>query len=99
LVRGGVEETKDDDHVLRFQHGPRLFANRESCKPGNLILVPSVLNQQLGSKSFQQKKKLFTAKKVPLDADLDAASSWDRKAIRRRTSALAKLTYDKIFRV
>ena len=66
---------------------------------GNLILVPSALNKTLGNKSFDKKKLDLKKAKVPLDPSIESTTTWGKAEIIARTKALAKLAYEKVFRV
>lgn len=67
---------------------------------GNLILVPAKLNnEKLGSKGFAEKKRILKENGVPLDSAIENARTWTEREIKERTSNLATLAYDKIWRV
>jgi hypothetical protein len=66
---------------------------------GNLLLVPEGLNNKLGAKSFEGKKKILEASDVPIDESLSEEAAWDDEMIVKRTKALARLTYDEVFKV
>ena len=66
---------------------------------GNLILVPPKLNKALANKSFDKKRVELKKAKVPLDQSLSTAQTWGEQEITSRTKALAKLAYEKVFRV
>lgn len=69
-------------------------------KIGNLILVPESLNNEvLANKPFAKKKALFKQNSLPLDDTLQAATTWTAVEIDNRTSALAVLVQEKVYRV
>ena len=65
---------------------------------GNLMLVPQGLNEKLGDKSFPEKKRILEEQHVKLDDVLKSSSAWTTEQIERRTSWLADLCYNKIWR-
>lgn len=64
---------------------------------GNLILVTEDINNQLGTKSFTDKLKIFKDNSIPMDDYLSNCSEWDNNTIEERTKKLAKLAYEEIF--
>ncbi len=67
---------------------------------GNLILIPPKLNNKvLGNKTFDKKKVELKRAKIPLDASLSSATAWGATEIVGRTKELAKLAYEKVFRI
>lgn len=66
---------------------------------GNMILVPTDLNNELANKNFDKKVAILRKAKVPVDADIEKATAWTEAEIRARTKALAGLSYSKVFRL
>jgi hypothetical protein len=66
---------------------------------GNLILLDEKTNSKVGNKSFSTKKALYKSAPTPIDEVLNKATQWTSKQIDERTRALAKLAYEKVFRV
>ncbi|MCK9376866.1 MAG: DUF262 domain-containing HNH endonuclease family protein [Syntrophobacterales bacterium] len=66
---------------------------------GNLILVPAELNNELGNKSFVQKKELLIKARVFIDKILEESSTWDSSAIGKRTELLSKIAYKKVWKI
>jgi Holliday junction resolvasome RuvABC DNA-binding subunit len=63
------------------------------------MLLDESSNNKVANKLFAEKRKLYKAAMVPLDTTLTTATKWSDREIVARTKALAKLGYDKIFRV
>lgn len=66
---------------------------------GNLILVPSDLNDKLADKSFADKKAVLEAAKYGLPDDIKEASDWGKEQIEARTGALAEQAYNEIWKI
>ena len=66
---------------------------------GNLLLLDEASNIKVGNKPFAEKKKLYNVAAVPVDSTLAAATNWTFAEIDARTKLLAKLGYEKVFRV
>ena len=66
---------------------------------GNLLLVTEELNKNLANKAFGEKIKILKKSDVLLDDSLKNASKWDDSTIENRSKALAKLCYEKVFKV
>ena len=64
----------------------------EECtaRLGNICLLTSV-NRSLGSKSFNEKKKVFSQSDLLLTGEIAKHHSWDRAAIDDRQAKLARL--------
>lgn len=67
---------------------------------GNLILVDEQLNGKLADKSFPQKQALLKkASGIWVDKRITGAKKWGAKEIEARTVELAKLAYDKVWKL
>jgi uncharacterized protein with ParB-like and HNH nuclease domain len=67
---------------------------------GNLMLVDDVLNNKLGDKDFGQKKPILKrATSVWVDKTITSSSAWRAKEIEARTVELAKLAYEKVWKL
>jgi hypothetical protein len=66
---------------------------------GNLLLVSKEVNEKLKNKAFDKKVAILKAAHVPLDNSIVNATQWGDNEIIARTMALAKLSYEKVFRV
>lgn len=64
---------------------------------GNLILIPSDLNNKLGTKSFDQKKKILEEKNVSLDQVITDADKWTEEEIQSRTKFLANYAFNTVW--
>jgi hypothetical protein len=64
---------------------------------GNLLLVSTDLNVQLGNKAFASKKKILESSRVWLDDVVKDASDWGVPEIERRTKLLAHLAYHNVW--
>ncbi|MCA1437872.1 DUF262 domain-containing protein [Bradyrhizobium sp. BRP20] len=65
----------------------------EECvsRIGNVCLLTDGANNKLGTKSFDEKKKVFAASKLITTAAIAGHSEWDRKNIDHHQAYLAKL--------
>jgi uncharacterized protein with ParB-like and HNH nuclease domain len=66
---------------------------------GNLILVTGDLNGKLKNKGFDKKITILKQHHYALEAKLKNATKWNDQDIAVRTRFLAKLCYEKVFRV
>ena len=66
---------------------------------GNLVLVDAKMNDRLGNRSFGEKVEIFKENHLPLGNVLGEADIWDASTISARTKEIARLSYDRIFRV
>ena len=66
---------------------------------GNLILVDHKLNDKLGTKPFEEKKKVLVASDLFIDDDIKSANSWELTEITRRTDNIAEICYSSIFKI
>lgn len=79
--------------------GSEIVTDEQVAEIGNLILVTEGLNGRLGSKSFKDKMAILRKSRVWLDESLKTATSWGPTEVRCRTDALAKLAYEKFWRI
>jgi uncharacterized protein with ParB-like and HNH nuclease domain len=88
------------EHILpQSQIGKNDINEKDVGQIGNLILVPSKLNAELGKKNFLDKKRILVSKNVLLDEKVKSATSWGRQQIEERTKWLAKNAYDEIWKI
>jgi hypothetical protein len=80
------------------KHPTALQAN-DIARIGNLLLVDNKLNGKLANKPFAEKKAALVKSNVPLDDLITAANDWQGPQIRKRTQQLAKLAYEKVWKV
>lgn len=66
---------------------------------GNLILVSSELNNKLKNKDFASKKKVLDDAGIPLDEVLGQATNWTENEVKERAAHMAKLAYEKIWKL
>jgi uncharacterized protein with ParB-like and HNH nuclease domain len=67
---------------------------------GNLLLVPTKFNgDALGSKAFDEKRKLLMNSGYTLEPSVSAAAAWSAKEIEQRTSDLAEYAYDTVWSI
>ena len=66
---------------------------------GNLIFVSEGLNARLKNKEFSAKKKIIEDADIPLDSVLKKATTWTDNEIKARAAYLAKLAYQKIWKL
>ena len=66
---------------------------------GNLILLPSELNEKVENRAFAAKKDEYVRRYVPMDDILLNANGWGQIEVEARTVHLAKLLYEQILRV
>lgn len=80
-------------------HTQNAMSDNLIAQIGNLILVNENLNNKLANKEFNEKKSILLNSGVWLDDVLRNASSWGQQQIESRSKALAKLAYDKVWRI
>jgi hypothetical protein len=66
---------------------------------GNLILVPSNLNTKLANKPFKEKRKILQNAGVALPPEFEKLSDLTSAAIQGRTSSLAELAYQQVWKI
>jgi hypothetical protein len=66
---------------------------------GNLLLVPQKLNNRLKNKSFADKKVILLGEGFNLPKEIKTATKWGPANIRDRTSALAKESFEKVWKL
>lgn len=94
-----VDYSKMTIEHIAAENGPGSDHGDGTGRLGNLLLLDEPSNVKVGNKAFAEKKKLYSAVGVPLDQELMNASSWTTVEITARTKALAKVAYEKVFRV
>lgn len=78
--------------------GPGVSSTRLG-KIGNLLLLPDSENVKLGTKDIKAKRLAYKSLNVPLDPVLARAPAWTDAEIDRRTSHLAKVAFEEVFKV
>lgn len=66
---------------------------------GNLLLVPSALNEKLKDKPFSEKKKILIDAKYPLPDEMTQAADWTPELVEKRTESLALEAFQKVWRI
>jgi uncharacterized protein with ParB-like and HNH nuclease domain len=88
------------EHILpQSKIGHDGYTDKEIGQLGNLILIPQELNGELGDKEFLDKRGVLEQNGVFLDEKVREASTWEREQIEDRTKWMAKLAYDKIWKI
>ncbi len=88
------------EHILpQSKIGHDGYTDKEIGQLGNLILVPADLNADLGHAEFLDKRGVIDQEGVFLDEKVSEASTWDQEQIKDRTKWMAKLAYDKIWKI
>ncbi|MFZ2640273.1 MAG: DUF262 domain-containing protein, partial [Verrucomicrobiia bacterium] len=85
--------------VPQSQIGVGAFTEEIVGQLGNLILVPSKLNDRLANKSFKDKKKILLNAGVPLPSEFETLNDITPKDIEKRTNNLAEFAYNKVWRI
>jgi hypothetical protein len=76
------------------------LTDEQIAEIGNLLLVDEPLNAKLGTKPVPDKLKLLkTAPAVWADDILWKQKTWGPNEIRKRTDHLAKLAFEKVWRI
>lgn len=79
-----------------------LGGNSKGLDPGNignLIFISEGLNSKLKNKDFAAKKAALLSAGIPLDDVLKNATQWTAKEINSRATLMAKLAYNKIWKL
>lgn len=88
------------EHILAQSKGEETGDNKDVGAIGNLIFMNEKLNGSLDNKSYKEKKKSYTAaNNVYLDEKLQGAADWDSEMIATRGIHLAKIGYEKIWKI
>lgn len=76
------------------------FTEEQVAEIGNLLLVDERLNEQLGTKQFIEKKGILEkANSVWKDDYLTKQTAWTAASIRNRSDFLAKIAFDKVWKI
>jgi len=75
------------------------LAEESIAKIGNLILVDQTMNNKLGTKPFGEKKKVLCSSRMWVDDKIRNASKWGKEEIDDRTEVMAKLAYERVWKV
>lgn len=88
------------EHILPQEQGTETDDESDVGAIGNLIFVNESINDELGNKSFLEKKKIFSSKhNVYMDEFLKDATDWTDDQISDRGIELAKVGYNKIWHI
>ena len=85
--------------VPQNQIGSGEFTEEIVGQVGNLILVPSLLNEKLANKPFKDKKKILTNAGVTLPPEFGGLSELTPTKIQERTAHLSELAYTKVWKI
>ncbi|MBI4661125.1 MAG: DUF262 domain-containing protein [Verrucomicrobia bacterium] len=85
--------------VPQSQIGSGLFSEDIVGQAGNLLLVPSKLNQKLADKPFKDKKKILTGAGISLPPEFANLNEITPSDIEKRTASLAASAYKKIWKI
>jgi uncharacterized protein with ParB-like and HNH nuclease domain len=96
-----VAERMTIEHIAhQAQQKGSALTDQQVAEIGNLILVDDELNGKLGTKLFADKKKiLMSSHGVWKDEYLSKQINWGAAEIRKRSDHLAKLAFDKIWKI
>jgi hypothetical protein len=88
------------EHILPQSKGDETTDHRDVGAIGNLTFMVEKLNGKLDDKSFKEKKRFYTpANHVYPDEVLQRAGDWDADMIAKRGMHLAKVGYEKIWKI
>ena len=87
------------EHIAPQNGSGSSFSNLDIANIGNLILIDEETNQKLENKTFDEKKKILSSKNIWLDDVLKKASTWNPEIIAKRSKLLAKIAYEKIWKI
>jgi hypothetical protein len=97
--------TLPDYELMNVEHmaaqnpsGQREASVEATAMLGNLLLIPTEVNDKLKNLPSKEKLRILRESKHPLDEALKA-KNWNDEGIRKRTRALSKLLHDKILKV
>jgi hypothetical protein len=85
--------------VPQSKIGSGAFTDEIIGQVGNLILVPSKLNEKLASKSFKEKKRILTAKGISLPVEFQNLNDLTPRDIQKRTAHLVELAFNKVWKI
>jgi uncharacterized protein with ParB-like and HNH nuclease domain len=88
------------EHILA-QNPSRKSVNHDSYvgQIGNLILVDEQTNNNLGTKSFLEKKIILNNANIYLDSIIASATDWTQSEIDARTQYIANLAFNTVFTI
>lgn len=87
------------EHIASQNPGKAGVSAKSVGMIGNLILVDAETNGKLANKDFAAKLKILSSTHVYLDDHIKQATNWTDKEIELRTRTLAKLAYEKIWKL
>lgn len=88
------------EHLLPQSNGKKLDEVGQAIGMiGNLILADEKTNGKLDNKDFTSKKKILLSTTLYIDKDVKDALKWEPTEIKKRTDAIAKLAYTKVFKI
>jgi len=89
------------EHIAhQSQQKGSVLTDEQVGEIGNLILVDEDLNGKLGAKPFSEKHKmLMNSQGVWKDDYLSKQTDWGATQIRKRSDHLAKLAFEKVWKI
>ncbi|MBX3733961.1 MAG: DUF262 domain-containing protein [Verrucomicrobiae bacterium] len=88
------------EHLLpQSEIGSGGFTDEIVGQLGNLILVPSKLNEKFANKSFKDKKRILLSAGVSIPTEFTTLNALTQKDIQQRTSSLAELAYKQVWKL
>ena len=101
--KSGIEINYDAmtlEHLLS-QNPPQKAVDHDDYygKIGNLLLIDEKTNNNLGNKPFAAKKTVLLKSSIHIDDIINKANDWSPKQIDKRTTSLAKIAYNTVFKI
>ncbi len=96
-----IVERMTIEHIAhQSQQKGSVLTDQQVAEIGNLILVDEDLNGKLGTKPFAEKHKILAKSNgVWKDNYLSEQTNWGATQIRKRSDHLAKLAFDKVWKI
>lgn len=66
---------------------------------GNLIMIDSKTNEDMGNKPFLSKKQILSKTNIYIDDNIKNATNWEEEEISKRTKWLANISFNKVFKI
>lgn len=87
------------EHIASQNTENQKLAPEKIASLGNLLLVNEPLNSKLANKPFHKKKEIIGKSRIFLDKILQNTNTWDVQKIDERTKELARLAYEKVWKI
>jgi len=81
------------------QTGTQALDEELVSRIGNLILLSEAANNKVGNKKFEEKKQILKKQKIWLDEVIENSNEWSKDKIEKRGKVLAKLAFQKIWKI